>query len=525
MNKIQIKQMVLTAAAALIMPAAFAQTTQATVETIRMESLWSTKTNNAAGGMIDAYKKYAMAEFSYNKVDGDFKYTQLGDDNSTLKFHTEGGGIYEKVNGMYLWGEFTYTRDDISGARWNSTLIDPLRGMPFYIADATPSDWKNQNYKMAFQAGFPKLLDCMYLGIGGSYEAAQGAKQIDPRPLTKLSSIEVIPSVIFEIGKNHHAGANFYYRSYREDGTATCMNPVSQPVWDMVAPGYFTPGIISNATNTVNPLRSYNANTLGGGLQYGLNIGNLEALLSGNYSYKVEDVFCNYTYPQMSGTVKESVWDLTLALKYRFKNNNLLTADYTHRSRDTKGLEYFQTYDNSSDVQSWITDAIYERSNFNIGSNAIKIDYLVSDKDMGYKWKMGIEGNLVTDDYTYYLPESNRNVKYFEGSGYVSRNQYVSNKSSFLFNLHGKFRKINDSKFDYNGTRADDIAFTEFAMVDFMYMCTSYISAGIDVTYNLQGLFKNTSTFYTGICYDYISPRGNIFDKRQSFIAKIGIMF
>lgn len=525
MNKTFIIRHTAMLAALLCAEAVIAQNTPASVEKVRMESLWSATTDNAAGGMIDAFDKYATVAFDYEKVDGDFKYTQLGDDNNTLRFHTEGGGIYRKIGGMYLWGEFTYTRDDISGARWNSTLIDPLRGMPFFLADATPSKWKNQDYKMSFQAGFPKLLDRIYLGIGASYEAAQGAKQVDPRPLTKLSCVEVTPSIIVEAAKNHHIGANFYYRSYREDGSASCMNPVSQPVWEMFAPGYFTPGVLSNGGNTVNPLRSYNANTLGGGLQYGLRYGGFEGVLSGNYSYKVEDAFCNYTYPQMSGTVRENVWNVTMAVRYALDNGNLLIADFTHSSRSTDGIEYFQTFDNTYEIQSWITDAVFERSNFRVRDDRLRADYLVADSELAYKWKVGIEGAVVGDRYIYYLPESIREVRNFFISAHAARNLKVSRRSSFLLNLRADFRANIDNSFDYNGVRGDDIAFTEFALVDFDYMRCDYTKAGADLSYTLQGIFGKTSSLFAGLSFDYIAPSGDLFDKRQRIAAKIGLVF
>ena len=509
----------------LAISTAEAQNTSSSIEKSQSESLWTTTTDNAAGGMIDQQNKYTTAHFGFEREQGDFKQTQIGDDNTALTFHTEGGGIFTNVNNMYLWGSFTYTRDDIEDARWNSTLIDPLRGMPFYVADAAYADWKNQTYEMAFKAGFPKLWDRLYLGIGATYKAAQGAKQIDPRPLTKLSEVSVTPSVVVELGKQHHLGANFLYRSYREDGSAQVKNPLSHKVWEMVAPGFFSTGTIGNLGTTANPLRSYNANTLGGGLQYGYTNGAFEAVLSGNYAYKVEDAVCNYTHPEMAGTVKEHLWNVTLAANYHFNNGDLLSMNFTAKDREYCGIEYFQTFNNSADRQEWITDAVYERSNFKVTDYTLKLDWMTADEELAYLWKVGVEGRFTKDAYTYYLPESVREVKNATMSFYAKRNIALTRRSSLQAHVFGALGANIRHKFDYNGTRADDIAFTEFTMVDYAYMSCDYSRIGGELAYTLKGLFKQTASLFASFGYSHTTTEHELFNKRDLFVAKVGLNF
>lgn len=509
----------------LAISTAEAQNTSSTIEKSQSESLWATTTDNAAGGMLDQQTKYATANFGFGRDHGNFKQTQIGDDNTAFTFHTEGGGIYTKVNNMYLWGSFTYTRDDIEDARWNATLIDPLRGTPFYLADAAYADWKNQTYEMAFKAGFPKLWDRLYVGIGATYKAAQGAKQVDPRPLTKLSEVSVTPSVVVDLGKQHYLGANFLYMSYREDGTAMVKNPLSHDVWEMVAPGYFSPGIVSNGGNSANTLRSYNANTLGGGLQYGYSKGGFEGVLSANYAYKVEDAVCSYIHPEMAGTVKEHKWNVTLAGNYTFDNGNLLSANFTAKNREYCGIEYFQTFYNTAERQEWIIDAVYERSNFEIADYMLKLDYTIADEELAYLWKMGVEAHFTKDYYTYYLPQSVREVKNATMSIYAKRNIALSQRSSLQAHLYGALGANVRGKFDYNGTRGEDIAFTEFAMVDYAYMCSDYTRIGGEVAYTLKGLFKQTASLFASFGYSHTATNHEMFDKRDLWTAKIGLNF
>ena len=213
--------------AALLVPALFAgyvamaQTgTKAAIERAALENIWTSNTENAAGGMVDAPTLMANAFAGYDYKKGDFKPKQVGEKINSLVFHTDGGGIYKNVGNMYLWGEFTYTKDDISGAKWNATLADPTRDMPFFVADENVSKWKNQTYDMKFKAGFPRLINNhLIIGIAGGYKAAIAAKQLDPRPLTRVSDLNVMPSIVWEFDPSNALGAVFHYTSYREDGS------------------------------------------------------------------------------------------------------------------------------------------------------------------------------------------------------------------------------------------------------------------------------------------------------------------
>ena len=331
--------------------------------------------------------------------------------------------------------------------------------------------------------------------------------------------------MVIDLGKQHHVGANFLYRSYREDGAANCLNPLSHQVYEMVAPGFFTPGTLSNLANSANSLRSYNANTLGGGLQYSYTKDNLELLLAGNYAYKVEDVFCNYMHPEMSGTVKEHQWDITLAGNYRFDNDNLLSVTLKHSDRDYVGIEYFQTFNNTADRQEWITDAVYERSNFQVSDQMLKIDYMVSHDELAYRWKFGVEGHLNDDYYIYYLPESVREVKSATLSASAKYNLSLAARHSLQLGVRGGFSSNLDSSFEYAGTRGESIAYTEFAVVDFEYMSTDYTTFGGEVVYTFKGLFKKTASLFASASYDHIAPSGDCFDKRNVMLFKVGLNF
>ena len=80
---------------------------------------------------------------------------------------------------------------------------------------------------------------------------------------------------------------------------------VNQPVWEMLGTGFFTEGEIGAG---MSGLRDYNANSLGGGVQYSFSTDKIKVLLSGEYTHTVEDAGNHYTTPKTVGTTKENIW-------------------------------------------------------------------------------------------------------------------------------------------------------------------------------------------------------------------------
>lgn len=490
---------------------------------INQENLWLNNTNNVAGGMIDAPFKTGNAEIRFKNEKGNFKPVQIGDNNSTVSFHAEGGGIYNELKGIYLWGSLTYNREQINGAKYNASLIDPLRDMPFIVADSAASKWINQDYSLKMRVSTPKLFSCVYAGVELSYQAGQGAKQIDPRPLVKLSKIEIKPSLLFNIDENNLIGVNFDYYNRKEDGSASNLNSFSTPhVWEMVAPGYFSQGE-SGSFGSIRPLRSYNAEALGGGLQYGWQDKQLKVIMSCDYLFKVEDALCSYTKPQMAGTVKTSFGDVKLTGSYSIKNDKLFFR-YIHSDKCIDGIEYQQTYDNTFEVQSWITNAKFICSNYSKIEDKVALDYMITNGN-SYKWKFGTDGSILRNDYIYYLPKSTENVKTMDVNGYISRNFKLNKNSELLCTVKAGYNKNLKNDIDYNGYNPKDVCYKDFTLMDYNYSISNYRKIGGEVYYTFSGLTHGNSSLYVVASFNYLSPTSDLFSKRTDLGVKMGLAF
>lgn len=510
-------------------------TTPASVAKQKLENIWINNTNNAAAGVVDAPASYSITDLSYGITKGDFKYVQEGDDNNAIKFHTEGGGIYKKLNNMFLYGEFGYKRDKLDGVRFNASKYDPLREMPFFLGDSTASKWINQEYMIKMKGSTPKMFDFLTLGLSASYTAGQAAKQIDPRPLMLMSKFEIGASVVFELGEKHFIGLNYDYYNRREDGNASNTNNSSVPMcWDFVSPGFFTQAEL-DYFSALTPTRYYNANAMGGGIQYGFKNKNWNILLSANYMQRVEDVDTEHldedagpksgnTPLKMVGTVKEDIWSGNISANYTFNNGNILALNAKYEDKSVDGIEYFQTFDNTYEIQEWIINAKYTRSNISKRAVSVKLDYVVNDGN-AYKWWAGVQYANNTNDWIYYIPKSFQNTENGIYSAFVSRHIKLNEDNSLTININGGFSSNGKGELQYTGTNAENTGWTMFTLKDFNYLCTDYSKFGGEITYAFSGFKSSSMSMFAAISFDYYKPDSDEFSKRTFTNFKIGVAF
>lgn len=528
MKNIRYRFVTLAFAVTMLATAAVAQQSSSlqSIERKKMESLWFSNSDNAAGAQLDQMSYYSQLGINYNSTNGDFKRTQLGEDNFGYGFSTDGGGVMENMKGMFLWGYFDYSREKVRDAAFNASLIDPLRGMPFYIADQNLSNWINQSYKLGMKGATPLLGDHWIIGLGLDYENAQGAKQMDPRPNVLMSKFAVSPSLVFKAGK-HAVGANFSYYSRREDGTA--MNSVSiktQPVWEVVAPGFVSAGEIGGGT--LSGLRDYNANSLGGGLQYSFGGEELSLLVEAKYAFAVEDVNNNYTMPKKIGTTKENIWDFSANLKWAMNDNNALFAKAQYYDRSLDGIEYVQVWDSSHEVAQWVVISKSVRSNFSTQQMNFNLDYMNYDGGNAYSWLAGLDVNYEKLEDIYYLPLSEQMVENLNFSLSLKKN-FSFGENMILLGVNGGMKRNLDGSHSYTGNHSATKIYTDMVLRDYHFLMNDAYSFGGEVSYTRKGVVGDNSSLFVKATVDHhkatSSPAAYPFGGRTWLVVKAGLTF
>lgn len=507
--------------------------TPASVAKLKMQNIWMNNTNNAAAGVVDASKLYSISSVGYTMDKGDFNYIQAGDNNNQFNLQSEGGGIYEKLNNMFMWGKISYTRDVLKGAKFNCLTFDPFRDVPFLLADTNSSKWVKQQYDLSMKMASPKLFNFLTLGLSGSYMAGTSAKQVDPRPNMNVSKFDVGASILMSFGK-HHVGFDFNHYNRREDGAAGIVSSLNTSrAWDYVAPGFFREAEFS-AYGSLITERYYHAHAMGGGIQYGFKNDHWNILVSGNYQERVEDVNNEQLHKdpdnlkKIIGTVKEEISTGKFIVNYTFNNGNILSLNTCYQDKSVDGIEYFQEFDNSFEVNSWVINAKYVRSNISKVNTEVKLDYLVNDGN-AYKWWFGVNMATRTNDWCYYLPEARQDVTNDIFGAFASRHiTFGNNNHSLTINVNGCYSSNSEAfmKYEGAGTQPDNVGWTDFTLRDYNYLTTNYVKFGGEVSYAYSG-FKNSdsmSLFFTA-GLDYYAPNSKVFDNRTITNFKLGIAF
>ena len=111
---------------------------------------------------------------------------------------------------------------------------------------------------------------------------------------------------------------------------------------------------------------------------------------------------------------------------------------------------------------------------------------------------------------------------------YVKKNFVFGKRSNLLLTLEGFLNKNTDAEHKYGGYYEGNMAYTQFALVDFYYLSSSYNGFTLDANYTVTNIDrKNTMSLYVAASFNYVNPTSykDYFDKRSTLVMKIGLAF
>lgn len=466
------------------------------IELLKARSLWF-HSNNGAGMFFDELSNFGSLDASYKTAKGDFKLTQQGERENFINISSEGG---VKLGDAYAWGEFGYDNITTKGSRFNTAMIDPFRAVPYYPVDPNMSEWKKQNYYLRTKIASKPLFERYIIGIQAEYVTQTGAKQIDPRSEAYYYHINLKPGIAAFFG-DHQVGLNFEYENMIQE-TRRHTNSDSQVDQNM----FVMKGLGNHYTATIGGLQSlggfhYNANKVGGELQYSYNIADFKFLLFGGFAYHVEDVVRDISKPRKEGTIEQNSFYTKLsAVK---EGDNLHRFDFSFRSDRQNGIEYVQVLDQTYEVQQWVDVFSSIRSNFNQDDLSANYDFY-RGTDHEYMWKAGIFANYRLNDDIYFLPSSERNIEniYLGINGKV--NFKVRNAGKLSVGADVTYKNNLGGHYSYGGADPESVVITDFLTPDFAYMTQDFYKIGGNVSY-FNGINPKMGV-YVKVAADYYKP-------------------
>ena len=472
-------------------------TSPSSMELLKAKSLWF-NSNNGAGVILDKMVNFNELRFDYKLKSGDFKRKFEGERERLVGVSSEGG---LNLSGGYVWGQFGFNNEKQIGTLYNTTMLDPTRGNPYYVVDKNLSDWVKQDYNLQMKASSKRLWDRIHLGIEAQYVTKTGAKQIDPRSKTDFYTLTVKPAMVF-VFKNHAAGLNLDYKKINQESSTTNSNDQqNQDVFVMKGLGNFYSAVVGGLQSLKKFV--YNGNRLGGAVQYSFTGKSVKFLLDGNYSFMVEDVISDQTKPKKEGTIKENNYGAKFQLVTTGKN--ISKAELSYSDNKISGIEYVQVLDNSFEVQRWITMYQSIRSTFSQKDVALRYDFFKGG-DVEYKWRGGISAVYANSDDLYILPESYRKIEDLILGINGKANLKIGKASRLLAGLSLNFKNNLNKAYVYGGADANSHIITEYMNPEFQFLGRSYYKIGGELSF-FTGIGKsNNSGMYVKAAVDYYKP-------------------
>lgn len=488
------------------------QNTPAGMEQLRSRSLWM-KSPNAAGAFLDNTREFSTISASYYWLNGDFRRPQQGEDEQKLSVVAEGSKIFQSI---YVNGYFDYGREVKKDANFNVSILDPYRGMPYYNMDVVPSEWRNQYYNMGFRVASKPVCNVVSFGVDFDYKAHIGAKQVDLRTENRFYYLNIRPGMVFQLNPHHNIGANFEYYSIKEEAKMDQITSDPMNYYRMKGLGVAHP-VQSGVGRTTN----WVGNSVGGGVQYYYIGDRVNVMLSGSYSYKVEDAQKDFMNPEDDGTVKDNLWKGELSIYTKGRLSNYFNLYYTDRK--IEGIEYIK--ENQVGVGN-VTILSVLRSRFK--TQTAGIDYeLIANRGEEYAWKA--QAGLWYDkkDDKYLHPVSTKKIENFGFSVGGKANFRLSEKftqrllvsAAFLgkFNLEGEY--------DYNGPFPDYPTVTELERLEMLYHKCDHMQFKLGAVYSRSINIKSLSTLFVGADFGYTSTSDNNYNNRTYVKVSVGCNF
>ncbi len=475
-------------------------------------------TSNIAGLV---YNTSSSGEFNtgYNHQSGDFKPLMNGDNFNEFFLQTVG---YQKINKLFLFGEFTYSLNNEENTLWNGTY-DPYRGNPYIIGDSVRgATYHKEEYRL--NAGVSTSLNKnTTLGVKFNYLVGVGAKQKDPRPENTVTMFAINPGIIIQKGKMK-IGFDLGVSNRKEE------IDYIQVVTDKSDPSYFTFKGFGFYTYEIKASydRFQSQKEIFGGFQLETDFANLHSIseIRANYGIEAIDDGSSVIKKSDAGDWKQLKIVFNEQLK-RAKNNSIQLVKLNAGFVDGKGIEYNQERVYEGNTTQYKT--ISKNMKFNRTTIWTQANYnFLSLKENGLvHWDLKANAGFKFNQEKYhYIPEVfSADYMNVDGGISITKNIYAKRlhfapelSASYQYNLSNSINLSND----------EEVTKKQFQNVyigDFNYFKTDVLNvmACLNIGLNTTQL-ENINQVYLKLSYNY-SNAINTDQTLGILSAKIGFVF
>lgn len=490
--------------------------TPAAYEIYKQRSLWM-QSSNAAGSFLDNPIDYTELEIGYRWKSGNYHLPQQGAKDNSLLVGAEGAAV---LPNFYAWGSFNHDRNAITDASFNVSAVDPLRNMPFYYADNLLSDWRNQFYNFRFRLSTQRLWKAIYFGLDGRYDLGSAAKQRDMRTASKSYFLQLQPGVVWDICYNHALGVNFDYYSYKEEASVSKVNTDASPImYEVYGLGTSVEQILLSST------LNYVGNCVGGSAQYNFRTEGVNILISGGYTYRVEDVDRSFEKPERKLTLVEKSWKgdlmLTAGRPAAFATH-VVKASYLDRKSD--GMQFITQQDATTTLYQILYKSI--RSQYELHKATVNYSFMIN-RSSEYRWKVDAGAQYTDRNDTYLMPRSVFQAENLAANLGMKKNFALRERllNRLLVGIKATYNMNLSSNYEYNGGFASSPIVTGLMQGNYDFLTTDAMIYSISAIYSQKINPQLKANLFVRLAFDYANPSGSRYDDRTVLRVGIGCNF
>lgn len=462
-----------------------------------------TQIQNAAGLGLSPVVTHGVTELGYNISGGDYHRAQEGNERNGLDFYSE---RFDKLNENWaVWGSFNFIMDREKNRKW-SDVFNTYNNNPYLFGSSIPGSYDRQLFD--FHAKISTQKRRLNFGLGIDYCVGDLSRLRDPRSRVYLADYAALPSVTFNLNKEHVIGLNLLARFQKEK------MPNITTVQDDPNLKYYSFLGMENADGIIAGFKGFQrqfvSNLYGFDLQYGFSSEKSRLLLSGGVFTQEQQILENLK--QSPGTFNSVNYRATAIATSEAGSlllNLKLNANMKKGAADENLQELITVRDTATGVasQQWVTLFTYKNryinNTYDISFN-FDIRNLFANKT-DYSWMAGIQAGMAGFENQYYLPFSEMAVNRANAGAYghirlLNKNNHrLTVKGNVNYEVPVDTRlQLTDGVLEVPGIGAStfrqgtyDVA-TNVILPDFDYYNAQVMKLGMETKYSFPLSFKKS---------------------------------
>lgn len=164
---------------------------------------YKNNTENSCIITIDSLKQFSLFKLNSQLKKGNVNNIKEPQDYNQYSLYSEG---LKKLKQLYFSGQISYARINETNRKWCSNY-NYNSNYPYTVFDTIAGDWHKNNLYLSSSIIKPNIRKKISAAIKLSYLFTTGAKQKDPRPLTRENKISITPAVVYHFSEKNSLGA------------------------------------------------------------------------------------------------------------------------------------------------------------------------------------------------------------------------------------------------------------------------------------------------------------------------------